>query len=152
MYYTLCASCAHLLLITSLSAVLGMMRSQIIWARKQTVRRAVDHCWMKKAHPKMTYRHHVNSRLITALEEAWGGGYKSEKHFSPCLKLWRVSSLKFPCLTVVLTWSFSTGWGCAQMALQSHVAGVVQRPTAQPEWLTLHHELEPVPAVPTRCP
>uniref|UniRef100_A0A8D3DU73 SLIT-ROBO Rho GTPase activating protein 3 n=1 Tax=Scophthalmus maximus TaxID=52904 RepID=A0A8D3DU73_SCOMX len=40
---------------------------------KQIVKRAVDHCWMIRAHLKMTSHHHVNNHLITTLGESWEG-------------------------------------------------------------------------------
>lgn len=62
-------------LTTCVSALSGMMLSQITSARKQIVKPAVDHCWMIRVHPKMMSRHHVNNHLTTILEESWGGGY-----------------------------------------------------------------------------
>lgn len=38
------------------------------------------------------------------------------------------------------------------MEQQSLVVGVEQTRTVQPEWLTLHHGLQSVPAALTRCP
>lgn len=55
------------------SSLSVMMLSQITSARKQIVKRAVDHCWMIRAHLKMTSHHHVNNHLITTLGESWEG-------------------------------------------------------------------------------
>uniref|UniRef100_A0A8D3CC29 SLIT-ROBO Rho GTPase activating protein 3 n=1 Tax=Scophthalmus maximus TaxID=52904 RepID=A0A8D3CC29_SCOMX len=35
--------------------------------------KSVDHCWMIRAHLKMTSHHHVNNHLITTLGESWEG-------------------------------------------------------------------------------